>query len=111
MSGFTPSSVNGILSSGMTSPTVPFCPQRLQNLSPIAGTRSSRIRTLAKRNPDSSSVINVLSTCPNCPFLGYTEESTTLSGSSILLVTLPITTVLSFISVFSAINPYLSSRL
>ena len=75
MSGFIPSAVKGISASGITSPTVPFCPQRLQNLSPIAGTRSSLIRTLASLNPSSSSVINVLSTNPNCPFLGYTEAS------------------------------------
>ncbi len=70
ISGRTPSSVNGMSSSGITRPTVPFCPQRLQNLSPIAGILSSRILTFAKRNPSSSSVIKVLSTNPNCPFFG-----------------------------------------
>ena len=64
-SGLIPFSVNGILFSGIISPTVPFCPHLLQNLSPIAGILSSLILTFAIRNPSSPSVINDLSTNPN----------------------------------------------
>ena len=62
ISGRIPSSVNGILSSGINKPIVPFCPQREQNLSPIPGIRSLRTLTFAKRNPCSPSVIKALST-------------------------------------------------
>ena len=65
ISGRIPSSVKGMSSSGITSPTVPFCPHLLQNLSPIAGILSSLIRTFAKRNPSSPSVIKLLSTYPS----------------------------------------------
>ena len=87
---------------------VPFCPQREQNLSPIFGIRSSLTLTFASRNPSSPSVINDLSTKPNWPFFGNTEASIDISGFDRLVVTFPITTLLSFILVFSLINPYSS---
>ena len=62
ISGRMPSALNGISSSSIMSPMVPFCPQRLQNLSPITGVLSSRTRTFAIRKPSSPSVIKVLST-------------------------------------------------
>ena len=111
ISGRMPSSVKGIFSSGITNPTVPFWPQRLQNLSPIAGILSSRILTFARRNPSSSSVINVLSTNPNCPFFGYTDASMLIFGFAKFVWTLPMTTFLSSISVFSFTKPYLSRLL
>ena len=87
---------------------VPFCPHRLQNLSPIAGILSSLIRTFANRFPSSPSVINDLSTYPNCPFFGKTDPSLYIFGFSRSLLTFPINTILSFNLVFSLINPCLS---
>ena len=109
ISGRIPSSVNGISSSGIIKPTVPFCPHLEQNLSPMAGDRLSRIRILAKRKPSSPSVIKALSTKPCCPFLAKTDESIRISGFSGLVIALPITTVLSSMNVFSFIRPYLSN--
>ena len=107
-SGRIPSAVNGISSSGIMSPKVPFWPALEAILSPIAGTRSSRTRILAILVPSSPSVINDLSTNPNCPFLGNTDESTTTSESIEFDVTFPITTILSSSAVFSLITPHLS---
>ena len=108
ISGRIPSSVNGIFTSGITKPIVPFCPHLEQNLSPIAGTLSCLTLTLAILNPSSLSVINDLSTYPICPFFGNTEASNGLSGSSRLVVILPINTFLSSKITFSFIIPYLS---
>ena len=109
ISGFIPLSVKGISASGITSPIVPFCPHRLQNLSPMLGILSLRTLTFASLNPSSPSVIKVLSTYPNCPFFGKTDESTDVSGSARFVVTFPIRTFLSSRKVFSLISPY-SSR-
>ena len=65
ISGRIPSSVKGMFSSGIISPIVPFWPHLEQNLSPIAGIRSWRIRTFANLNPSSPSVMNALSTNPS----------------------------------------------
>ena len=105
ISGRIPSSVKGMSSSGITNPTVPFCPHLEQNLSPIIGSRSSRTRIFAMRNPSSPSVINDLSTNPCCPFFGNCEESMELSGFSRFVMTLPIKTVLSSNFEFSSIRP------
>ena len=45
-SGFIPLSLNGRSTAGWISPHTPFCPWRLENLSPSSGARVSRIRTL-----------------------------------------------------------------
>ena len=105
ISGLIPSCVNGMSASGIILPTVPFCPQRLQNLSPILGMRSSLTLTFAILNPSSPSVINDLSTKPNCPFLGKTELSTKVPGLLTLEMTFPIRTFLSSSGVFSLIKP------
>ena len=55
-------------SSATIKPIVPFCPHLEHTLSPIAGILSSLIRTFAILVPSSPSVINDLSTKPNCPF-------------------------------------------
>ena len=95
-------------SSGIIIPIVPFCPAREHSLSPIAGMRSSRIRTFAMRFPSSPSVIKALSTNPSCPFLGALDESTKVPGFTSELVHLPITIFLSSSGVFSLIKPFLS---
>ena len=64
-SGRIPSAVNGISSSGITKPIVPFCPEREAILSPMAGKRSSRMRIFAILNPSSPSVKNALSINPS----------------------------------------------
>ena len=110
-SGRRPSAVNGIFSSGMISPIVPFCPDLDANLSPCAGNRSSRTLTFATLNPSSPCVINDLSTNPNCPFLGFTESSVHKSLLSTLDVIFPIKIILSLSSVFSLIIPLSSSIL
>ena len=43
MSGVIPESVNGMSRSGHSCDRVPFCPCRLENLSPITGLRLNRI--------------------------------------------------------------------
>ena len=106
-SGLIPSSVNGISSSGIIKPIVPFCPLLEAILSPIAGILSSLTLTFAILNPSSPSVINALSTNPSCPFLGNTDESNNFSEFSELNVTLPITTTVSSKGVFSLIIPNL----
>ena len=111
ISGRTPSRVNGISLSGITSPTVPFCPAREAILSPKLGILISRTRTLAIRVPVSPSVINVLSTVPKCPFFGIFDISERLLSWEELLLVIPISTVLSFNSVFSLTIPYLSNLL
>ena len=108
ISGFKPSSVNGISSSGIIKPIVPFCPHLEQNLSPIAGTRSLRTLTLANLNPVSPSVMKDLSTNPSCPFFGKIELSEETLGFNRLVVILPIRTFLSSTGVFSLIKPYSS---
>ena len=65
MSGIMPSDVNGMFFSSIANPKVPFWPQRLQNLSPIAGILSSLILTFANRYPSAPCVIYVLSTNPD----------------------------------------------
>ena len=105
ISGRMPSALNGISSSLIMSPIVPFCPHLLQNLSPITGILSSRTRTLAILEPSAPSVIKVLSTYPSCPFLGKTDESTDSSGLAALVFTFPIKTFFSLINVFSLISP------
>ena len=75
----------------------------------MAGIRSSLTRTFAILNPSSPSVINVLSTYPNCPFFGNTEESSETSGLDRLVCILPINTFFSSNIVFSFIKPF-SSR-
>jgi len=107
-SGRNPSFVNGISDSGIISPPVPFCPARDAILSPWFGIRTSRIRTFAIRSPASPSVMNVLSTIPNCPFLGVFDASTIRPSE---FIDIPIKIVLSFTSVPSRINPYLSNLL
>ena len=107
MSGFSPSFVKGMSASGITKPTVPFCPQRDANLSPKLGIRTSRTRTFAMRCPSSLSVMKVLSTIPNCPFFGFLDISTNGLLGDLLYV--PIMMVFSSTAVFSFINPYLSS--
>ena len=111
MSGFLPSAVKGISTSGTIKPMVPFCPHLLQNLSPIAGILSSLILTFAILNPSSPSVINVLSTNPSCPFFGTTEVSIDLLGSIISDKVIPIITDLSSNLVFSLMIPYSSNLL
>ena len=105
-SGLTPSAVNGISSSGIMRPIVPFCPAREAILSPIAGTRSSRILILAILNPSSPSLIKALSTIPNCPFLVVFDLSMYEPFCSVFVVTSPIKTTRSSIGVFSFTNPY-----
>lgn len=48
ISGRIPSAVKGMSTSGTMFPHVPFCPHRLENLSPITGLRS--VRSLTCRN-------------------------------------------------------------
>ena len=107
ISGLTPLAEKGISDSGKIIPIVPFCPARLQNLSPIDGSLSCLTLTFANLNPSSPSVINALSTYPNCPFFGTTEESEYTLGSLTSVVHLPINTILSFNFVFSLIIPSL----
>ena len=90
---------------------MPFCPAREPILSPIQGWRLSRIRTFAIRTPSSPSVINVLSTTPNWPFLGTLDTSNFVSGLLLVLEVNPINTVLSSTGVFSWIIPWLSNLL
>ena len=90
------------------SPIVPFCPDRLATLSPIPGVLTSRIRTFAIRLPSSPSVINVLSTIPNCPFLGILDKSKRVSLFNTLFEVNPIKMVLSFTGIFDFIIPKLS---
>ena len=87
---------------------VPFCPHLLQNLSPIAGILSSLILIFANLNPSSPSVINDLSTYPNCPFFGKVDASLNFVLSSIEDILFPIRTFLSSIGVFSLIKPFSS---
>ena len=105
ISGRIPSRVKGISLSGIINPIVPFCPTRDANLSPIAGCRCSHIRTFAILSPSSPSVINVLSTTPNCPFLVDFDISILDDAFSVLLEVNPMITILSFITVPSRINP------
>ena len=104
-SGRIPSAVKGISCSGIISPMVPFCPEREAILSPIAGIRSSLIRTFAILNPSSPVVKKDLSTKPNCPFLVFTDSSNQTSLFSRSEVIFPITMILSFNGVFSFTNP------
>ena len=98
-----------MFSSGITRPTVPFCPHLEQNLSPTPGIRSSLTLTFASLNPSSPSVINDLSTYPICPFLGTTESSFEIPGSDRFIVILPMRIFLSSNKVFSLIIPYSSN--
>ena len=108
-SGRIPSAVNGIFSSGIIRPNVPFCPARLAILSPIAGILSSRILTLAILKPSSPSVIKALSTNPSCPFFVVVDASTNTSGLSGFCIILPIRITFSSIGVFSRIRPLSSN--
>ena len=110
-SGRTPSAVKGISSSGITRPTVPFCPHRLHTLSPISGIRTCLTRTLAVRKPSPPRVINALSTTPFAPFLVPIDESIMTAGSSILVVASPMTTVFSLITSPSLMTPFSPSLL
>ena len=86
-------------------PIVPFCPALEAILSPIAGRRSSRTLTFATLKPSSPKVIKDLSTNPSCPFFVLTESSV---QTSLLIkdeLTLPITIIFSFNSVFSFTKP------
>ena len=77
------------------SPIVPFCPEREAILSPIAGIRISRTRTFAILWPSSPSVINVLSTIPNCPFFGTFELSFLNDNLGSTIDDIPINIILS----------------
>ena len=85
---------------------VPFCPHLLQNLSPIAGTRSSRIDTLATLVPFAVFEIYVLSTNPCCPFFGFMKLICLLSSSPEIHDSLPIKGIVSSTFVFTSTTPY-----
>ena len=110
-SGRNPLRVNGISASLITIPIVPFCPERDAILSPIAGKRSSRIRTFAILVPSSPSVINVLSTVPSCPFFVVFEQSYGSEPASSVPLIHPMSTTFSSISVPSLTNPFSSNLL
>ena len=74
-SGFTPSAVNGMSSSGIIIPTTPFCPCLLENLSPNSGIISLLILIFASLFLPSPSVIITVSTIPSFPFLMLNELS------------------------------------
>ena len=105
ISGFSPDSVKGIFSSGISNPIVPFWPHLEQNLSPMEGILSSRIRIFARRLPFSSLEIKVLSTIPSCPFFVLTDWSKYLVPS---VDTFPNIIILSCITVSVLITPSLS---
>ena len=85
---------------------VPFCPHLLQNLSPIAGTRSSRIDTFAILVPFGVFDIYVLSTNPSCPFFGFINFNVFLSSSPVSHDSVPIRLEFSFTSEFNFMTPY-----
>jgi hypothetical protein len=75
MSGEMPSAVNGMSSCVYVMPQVPFWPWRDENLSPICGVRTERMRTLTKRRPWSLVVSSTWSTWPASVLFMLSEQS------------------------------------
>ena len=74
-SGEIPSAVNGMFSCMVIRPQTPFCPCLDANLSPISGTRRSRVLTLTRREEFSDSVTITVSTIPVSLLLMVMEVS------------------------------------